>query len=144
MFSGLIICCLPLGLWSILNWFTSVSNYLQLSCGLKPSTLIAIHKMTFYIYSLTSFILVQLFIIVGGFFYFDLCFFSPMQNRKEEDRNIHQCLRLTAHFQRTGHDATEKQWILWRYWFPAERVMFSQLDVALILRGEEAGSKQPA
>lgn len=54
-----------------------------------------------------------------------------MQNRNEEDRNIHPSLRLTTRFQRTGRDATEKQSILGRYWFPTEQVMFSQLDVGI-------------
>lgn len=52
-----------------------------------------------------------------------------MQKRNEED--IHPSLRLTTRFQRTGRDATEKQWILGRYWFPTEQVMFSQLDVGI-------------
>lgn len=74
--------------------------------------------------SLTSFILMQL----GRFFFPVWLFFFSVRNRNEEGRNIHQSLGLTAPFQRTGHDAREKQWILSRYWFPPERETLSQLD----------------
>lgn len=65
-----------------------------------------------------------------------------MRNKNEEGRNIHQSLGLTAPFQRTGHDATEKQQILWRYWFPTERVTLLQLDGGIILKRKEQDSKE--